>query len=140
MNLCSKCKKNVAVVYITRVENGKTIHEGLCVPCAKELGVSAFDQLNQNLNMKPEELENLQNQVMDMFSQEMENFPGGRSGSLGANHADGRGEGVALFPVFLHVWCAKAAGGRTRGHFGGKQRCEKNQNTGKEAFEEKARA
>jgi ATP-dependent Clp protease ATP-binding subunit ClpB len=35
--ICSRCKKNVAVVFITKIENGKTINEGLCLKCAKEL-------------------------------------------------------------------------------------------------------
>ena len=37
--LCSRCKKNVAVVFITRMENGKNINEGLCLKCAKNLGL-----------------------------------------------------------------------------------------------------
>ena len=36
--LCSKCKKNLAVVFITKIENGETINEGYCLKCAKELG------------------------------------------------------------------------------------------------------
>ena len=35
--LCSKCKKNVAVIFLTRIENGKTYHEGLCLKCAKSI-------------------------------------------------------------------------------------------------------
>ena len=37
--LCSKCKKNLAVVFITKIENGETINEGYCLKCAKELGI-----------------------------------------------------------------------------------------------------
>ena len=33
--ICSKCKKNVAVIFITRIENGKAVNEGLCIKCAK---------------------------------------------------------------------------------------------------------
>ena len=39
--ICSRCKKNVAVVFITKLENGKTENEGLCLKCAKELGINA---------------------------------------------------------------------------------------------------
>ena len=39
MPLCSRCKKNVAVIFVTRLENGKTTDEGLCLQCAKELGI-----------------------------------------------------------------------------------------------------
>ena len=43
--ICSRCKKNVAVVYITRLENGSTQNEGLCLKCAKELGIKPIDDV-----------------------------------------------------------------------------------------------
>ena len=41
--LCSRCKKRLAVIYMTRMENGQTVSEGLCLPCAKELGLKPVD-------------------------------------------------------------------------------------------------
>ena len=41
--LCSRCKKNLAVIFITKVENGQTTNEGLCLKCAKELGIKPAD-------------------------------------------------------------------------------------------------
>ena len=41
--LCSRCKKNLAVIFITKVENGKTTNEGLCLKCAKEMGYSQIE-------------------------------------------------------------------------------------------------
>ena len=43
--LCSKCKKNVAVIFITKVENGKSTNEGLCLKCAKSLGIKQVDEI-----------------------------------------------------------------------------------------------
>ena len=37
--MCTKCKKRVAVVFISKIENGQTVNEGLCLKCAKELGL-----------------------------------------------------------------------------------------------------
>ena len=37
--LCSRCKKRMAVIFMSRIENGETINEGLCLQCAKELGI-----------------------------------------------------------------------------------------------------
>ena len=37
--MCSKCKKNIAVVFITKVENGVTLNEGYCLKCARSLGI-----------------------------------------------------------------------------------------------------
>ena len=41
--LCSRCKKNVAVVFISKMEGDKTTNEGLCLKCAKELGLPQVD-------------------------------------------------------------------------------------------------
>ena len=38
MIIVPDAKKNVAVVFISKLENGKTLHEGLCLKCAKEIG------------------------------------------------------------------------------------------------------
>ena len=40
---CSRCKKNIAVIFITKLENGKTVNEGLCLKCARELGLKASE-------------------------------------------------------------------------------------------------
>ena len=42
--MCAKCKKNVAVVFITKVENGVTMNEGYCLKCARSLGIPQIDQ------------------------------------------------------------------------------------------------
>ena len=43
--LCSRCKKNVAVVFISKMEGDKTTNEGLCLKCAKELGLPQVDDM-----------------------------------------------------------------------------------------------
>ena len=42
--MCSKCRKNIAVVFITKVENGVTMNEGYCLKCARSLGIPQIDQ------------------------------------------------------------------------------------------------
>ena len=49
--LCSRCKKNVAVVFITRMENGKNINEGLCLKCAKNLGLPQVNEMMQRMGI-----------------------------------------------------------------------------------------
>ena len=66
--LCSRCKKNVAVMFISRMENGKAVNESLCMPCAKELGVGNLDALMGNIN--PEMMANLENQMMEVVNAE----------------------------------------------------------------------
>ncbi len=64
--LCTRCNKNVAVIFVTRMEGGKTVNEGLCMPCAKELGINPMQQLAGSF--EPGEMENLENQMMDLMA------------------------------------------------------------------------
>ena len=48
MTMCSRCNKNVAVVFITKLENGQQINEGLCIKCAKELNIPMMDKIMPN--------------------------------------------------------------------------------------------
>ena len=50
--LCSRCKKNVAVIFITRLEGGQTKNEGLCLKCAKELGINFKQGYNGDLSSR----------------------------------------------------------------------------------------
>ena len=52
--ICSRCKKNVAVVFITKIENGQTVNEGLCLKCAKELHIQPVDDMIKRLGMSDE--------------------------------------------------------------------------------------
>ena len=63
--LCTRCNKNVAVIFVTRMEGGKTVNEGLCMPCARELGINTMQQMAGGLDMG--DMENLEAQMMDMF-------------------------------------------------------------------------
>ena len=69
MTLCSKCNINPAVVFITKVENGQTKSEGLCLSCAKELGIAPIDDMMKQLGIDDEELENLNGQMSDFLGE-----------------------------------------------------------------------
>ena len=49
--MCSRCQKHVAVVFITRVENGTAKNEGLCLKCAKDLGIKPIDEMMQKMGL-----------------------------------------------------------------------------------------
>ncbi len=72
--LCTRCNKNVAVIFVTRMEGGKSINEGLCMPCARELGINTMQQMAGGLDMG--DMENLESQMMGMF-EEMDMEEGG---------------------------------------------------------------
>jgi len=63
MKLCSKCNKNIAVVFTSTVENGKSEMKGLCIECAKKSGLPIIDQLMQQTGMNEEDIENLTGQM-----------------------------------------------------------------------------
>ena len=69
MTLCSKCKVNPAMVYITKIENGKTISEGLCLACARELGIAPVDEMMKQMGINEEDLEELTSQVSDFLGE-----------------------------------------------------------------------
>ncbi len=59
MELCSRCKKRVAVVFITRIENNQTINEGICLKCARELGIKPINNIMENMGISDEDLDNM---------------------------------------------------------------------------------
>ena len=65
--LCSKCKKNVAVIFITKLEAGKSQSEGYCLKCAKELGLKPVEEIMNRMGISEEELESLSSEMMDAF-------------------------------------------------------------------------
>ncbi len=72
MTMCSQCHKRVAVVFMTRMENGEKTTRGLCMKCAKELGVpidNIVGNVIDQLGISPEQLENAENDLGEMLGQ-----------------------------------------------------------------------
>ena len=66
--LCSKCKKNVAVVFITRMDNnGQTKNEGLCLKCAKDLNIKPVTDMIEKMGISDEDLDGLTKEMMSAF-------------------------------------------------------------------------
>ena len=65
--LCARCKKNVAVIFITKVENGVSTNEGLCLKCAKELNIQPVDDIMKKMGITDEDLEGISNEMMEAF-------------------------------------------------------------------------
>lgn len=69
--LCCKCKKNLAVVYVSRIdENGKSVNEGYCLTCAKELNLGPVNDIMEKMGINPEEMDGL-NREMSAMMEEM---------------------------------------------------------------------
>ena len=81
--LCARCKKNVAVVFISRMnEKNEQISEGLCLQCAAKLGLPQVEDMMKRMGITPEDLESLSSEMMQAFggAEELEDMPEDESG------------------------------------------------------------
>ena len=81
--LCSRCHKNVAVIFIQKMEGGNTKSEGLCLKCAKEMGSKPVEDMMQKMGISDEDLEGLTNEMMSAFG-----GAEGMEGLMSAEEAD----------------------------------------------------
>jgi len=65
--MCSRCGKNVAVIFITKLEGGASKHEGLCLKCAREMGIKPIDDMMKKMGISDEDLDNLTTEMMSAF-------------------------------------------------------------------------
>jgi len=70
--MCVKCKKNIAVVFITKMENGVTLNEGYCLRCARGLGIPQIDQAVRQMGISEDDLDLLTDEMSNMFGQREE--------------------------------------------------------------------
>ena len=66
--LCTRCNKNVAVIFVAKIENGESKNEGLCLKCARELKIKPVDDAIKRLGLSDEELDNLSDEMLAAFS------------------------------------------------------------------------
>ncbi|MBQ7347892.1 MAG: AAA family ATPase [Clostridia bacterium] len=78
MVLCSQCHKRMAVIFVTKVENGEKATKGLCLKCAKDMGVPVDNIVGNVMNqfgISPEQMENAEEELTTMLEQASENLP-----------------------------------------------------------------
>ncbi len=78
MVMCSQCHKRMAVIFVTKVENGEKTTKGLCLKCAKEMGVPVDNLVGNVMNqfgISPEQMENAEEELKAMLEQSSENLP-----------------------------------------------------------------
>lgn len=90
MPLCSRCKKNVAVLYVTRLEDGKTTNEGLCLKCAKELGIKPVTDMMERFGITDSDIENVTQELSETNPDELMNalMSGMQAGSFAAQGSE----------------------------------------------------
>ena len=75
--MCTRCHKRPAVIFMSRMENGQMVNEGLCLQCAKELGIPQLKDLIDRMGISDEDIEAMSNQIMEMMGDEDGFEPGG---------------------------------------------------------------
>ena len=63
--LCARCQKNMAVIFITKIENGTSKNEGLCLKCARELHIQPVDDIISKMGLTEEDLDGLEGEMMN---------------------------------------------------------------------------
>ncbi len=91
--LCTKCKKNIAVVFITKIENGVNLNEGYCLKCARSLNIPQIDAAVKQMGISEEDLDALTDEMSSMF------------GQIETEHADDETESqTATFPLLNQMF------------------------------------
>ena len=105
--MCTRCQKNVAVVFITKIEGGDTKNEGLCLKCARELGIKPVDDMMKKMGISDEDLESISTEMMSAFggAEEPEGLaPAGEDGD-GSGDDEEEDEGrTATFPFLSKLF------------------------------------
>ena len=105
--LCSRCGKNVAVIFITKIEGNETKNQGLCLKCARELKIKPVEDIMNKMGISDDELEALSGDMMNAFNGMEDLLPSGNEDEGGDD--DGK---TATFP-FLSRLFGNNGGGST---------------------------
>ena len=119
--LCARCHKNMAVVFINRIENGTSHQEGLCLSCARELHIKPIDDIIAKMGITDEDLENLTSEMMDA----MQSLSGNGEGlmEIENNADDTEDEGkTATFPFLNRLFGSQNPPQEERRETGGADR------------------
>lgn len=103
--LCSRCKKNIAMIYITKIENGRTTNEGVCLKCANELGLKPVNEIMDKMGITEEDIETMSTELMHTMGTDLA-VPEDREDP----DEDGK---TATFPFLNRLFNASGAGEET---------------------------
>jgi len=133
--LCSRCKKNVAVVFISRMDGESTINEGLCLKCAKDLGLPQVNEMMKRMGISDEDLVTISSEMMQAMSgiENIEDLPGGDEDD---SEEDGK---TATFPFLNRLFSGgelprSEPSDQPEGERGGREKDRKDSKNNKRKF------
>ena len=106
--LCARCHKNMAVVFINRIENGQSHQEGLCLKCARELHIKPIDDIISKMGINDEDLDGLSSEMMEA----MQNLSGNGDDLMNIENDDESSDDdgkTATFPFLNRLFGAQNA-------------------------------
>ena len=106
--LCARCHKNMAVVFINRIENGQSHQEGLCLKCARELHIKPIDDIISKMGINDEDLDGLSSEMMEA----MQNLSGSGDDLMNIENDDDSSDDdgkTATFPFLNRLFGAQSA-------------------------------
>lgn len=106
--LCSRCHKNMAVLYITKIENGESKNEGLCLKCAKELHIQPVDEVIEKMGLTDDDIENLSGDMLSTLGA-LEKLPDMDDGGDDDGEEDDEGK-TATFPFLNRLFGGQPSG------------------------------
>ncbi|MDD6265468.1 MAG: ATP-dependent Clp protease ATP-binding subunit [Clostridia bacterium] len=95
MQMCSRCHKRVAVVYISHMVDGKMVNDGLCMKCAKELGIQPVNDIIENMGLSEEDIDNMSMEMDNMLEPSEDSEP-----SEAGDESEGRAPSVDFNKIF----------------------------------------
>ena len=108
--LCARCGKNVAVIFITKLENGQAKNEGLCLKCARELHIKPVDDIINRMGISDDDLEGLAGDMTNALSGAEELLNLESDGTESSEEDDGK---TATFPFLNRLFGGGNQGGST---------------------------
>ena len=94
--LCSRCKKNIAMIFVTKIENGVSKNEGFCLKCARQVGIKPVEDMMKQIGLSEDDLDNLTDEMSDMAANG--GFAGMLSPQEDVEDDDERESQTATFP------------------------------------------
>jgi len=98
--LCSRCKRSPAVIFITKIENGQSTNEGICLKCARELNIKPVEDIIKKMGLSDEDLDSLTDEMMDAMGG-IEGLSDGSDDDQEDNTEDGK---TATFPFLSRLF------------------------------------
>ena len=128
--LCSRCGKNPAVVFITKLENGQTKNEGLCLKCARELHIQPVDDMIRKMGLTDEDIDSFSGNMMNAIN-DVEALMSADSGEGSEEDDDGK---TATFPFLNRLFGGPNAAGDQNADAQPRPEARENPKSGKRKF------